>query len=203
MKIYFDNRPLFICNEITPEIEPYTHHKDAFLIDELSLTALGSFIQEMNQQQTHSGIIIHHDLTAAKKAFFKYFEVIQAAGGLVYNEHSEALFILRRGKWDLPKGKLDEGETLEECAIREVEEETGLRKIALANFLLTTYHTYYQDGKQILKESHWYKMEVTGDQELVPQTEEDITQTRWVKKEEWNKLLSNTFPSIKDVLLSL
>lgn len=128
------------------------------------------------------------------------FQIIRAAGGLVFNEQEQALFIFRRGKWDLPKGKLDEGESLEECAVREVEEETGLKGVVLKNFLLTTYHTYRENGKQLLKESHWYRMEVTGKQELKPQTEEDITEIRWAKQDEWTELQKNSYPLIKKVL---
>jgi 8-oxo-dGTP pyrophosphatase MutT (NUDIX family) len=128
------------------------------------------------------------------------FQIIRAAGGLVFNDKGEALFIFRRGKWDLPKGKLDEGESLEQCAVREVQEETGLKNVVLKEFIITTYHTYEEEGKQVLKESHWYRMEVKGKQELIPQTEEDITDIRWVKKEGWTGLMENSFPLIKKVL---
>src|SRR4249919_1544763 len=84
--------------------------------------------------------------------------IIKAGGGLVKNEKKEILFMFRRGKWDLPKGKLDPGESIEECAVREVVEETGLKKVELKHFLVTTYHTYTENGKHILKESHWYNM---------------------------------------------
>lgn len=128
------------------------------------------------------------------------FQIIRAAGGLIFNEKGEALFIFRRGKWDLPKGKLDEDESLEECAVREVEEETGLKNIVLKKFLITTYHTYQEKGRQILKESHWYHMEVKGKQRLTPQTEEDITDIRWAKASEWPELMKNSFTLIKKVL---
>src|SRR5215510_275068 len=98
---------------------------------------------------------------------------IIAAGGLVVNDRDELLMIFRRGKWDLPKGKLDKGESLKDCAIREVEEETGLKNITLGPPLIITYHTYHEGARFILKESHWYKMSVSGQQNLVPQTEED------------------------------
>ncbi len=200
VKIYFGDKPLFLCNEITPEIAPFAHHDDAILIDELSANAIRSMIHEMKLEKIHAGIIVHPDLEALKKAFFKKFDLIQAAGGMVFNGQKEVLFIFRRGKWDLPKGKLDEGESLEQCAIREVEEETGLRNITLNEFMITTWHTYDEYGQHILKESHWYRMQVPDGQLLVPQTEEQITGIRWVKREGWDELMQNTFPSIKDVL---
>ena len=112
----------------------------------------------------------------------------------------EILLIFRRGKWDMPKGKLDKGEKLEDCAIREVEEETGLKKIELISPLTTTYHTYHEGTKFILKESHWYMMNVEGDQILTPQTEEDILELRWVNANDLDKYRKDTFPSIADVL---
>ena len=112
----------------------------------------------------------------------------------------EILMIFRRGKWDLPKGKLDTGETLEDCAIREVEEETGLRNIKLLSPLIITYHTYHEGSKFILKESHWYKMKVTGEQKLIPQTEEDIHEIKWVKKSDLKPYMKNSYPSVVDVL---
>ncbi|HSZ32144.1 MAG TPA: NUDIX domain-containing protein [Puia sp.] len=127
---------------------------------------------------------------------------IQAGGGLVENEQREVLFIFRRGKWDLPKGKLDRGETLEQCAIREVEEETGVRQLQLIRFLLITEHEYVERGKKILKETHWWLMKTKGFQTLIPQMEEDITEIRWIGSANFNLVLQNTYPAIVDVLKS-
>jgi len=200
IKIYFNDKPLFLCDKLDAAIEPFRHHDDAIFIDEFSAPAIKSMIHEMELQKIHAGIFIHSNLEELKKAFWKKFTIIQAAGGLVTNKNNEILMIFRRGKWDLPKGKLDKGETLEQCAVREVAEETGLQNISLQKALVTTYHTYHESGKFILKESHWYKMTTTGKQALAPQAEEDIAEARWVKKTGLPELLKNTFPSIKDVL---
>lgn len=202
IKIYFNDRPLFLCDEIEPVLEPYLHHDDAVFIDEFSVHTVKSMIHEMEKPSIHAGIFLHTDLEELRKAFWKKFTIIQAAGGLVSNSSNEILMIFRRGKWDLPKGKLDEGENLEQCAVREVEEETGITNISLQEHLLTTYHTYHESGKSILKESHWFRMSIGKDQALVPQTEEDIAEARWVKKNKVDELLRNTFPSIKAVLLT-
>jgi 8-oxo-dGTP pyrophosphatase MutT (NUDIX family) len=126
--------------------------------------------------------------------------LIQAAGGMVVNEKGEVLFMFRRGKWDLPKGKLDIGETLEACALREVEEETGVGNLELKKFLLITEHFYKERGKSIKKLSHWYLMGAHSDQELVPQTEEDITELRWIAPADAHIIERNTYPAILDVL---
>ena len=200
LKIYFNDKPLFLCDNIDETIEPYIHHDDAVFIDELDLHTIKTMIHEMQEQEVHAGVFFHPDLNELKKAFWKKFTLIKAAGGLVQNEEKKLLMIFRRGKWDLPKGKIDNGETLEQCAVREVEEETGLTNIELLSPLFTTYHTYHEGSKFILKESYWYNMKVKGKQNLQPQTEEDILEIKWVTTKEAEKLFPECFPSVIDVI---
>jgi 8-oxo-dGTP pyrophosphatase MutT (NUDIX family) len=209
IKIYFNDKPLFLTDEMTEEIQGYAHHDDAILIDEFSHPAVNAMIHEMRREKVHAGIFIHSDLATLKKAFWKKFNLVQAGGGLVNNGAQAWLFMLRRGKWDLPKGKLDAGETLEQCAVREVGEETGLSAVRLDAPLLITYHTYDENGKHILKETHWYRMSVSGSQATIPvpdqriakfQADEAITEIVWADKERVAALIKNTFPSIIDVL---
>lgn len=199
LKIHFNDKPLYLTDSIDKEIEPYVHHDDAVFMDELSAPGINSMIHEMKSQKVHAGVYLYDDLKKLQKAFWKKFVLVKAAGGLVYNEKNQVLIMKRRGRWDLPKGKLDPGESLESCAIREVQEETGLRNVTLKNFLLTTYHTYDESGKHILKESHWYKMEATGDQPLNPQTDEQITEVLWIEPTRISPLLKETFSSIVEV----
>ena len=200
LKIYFNDKPLFLCNEVDEELQPYIHHDDAVFIDELNSHTVKSMIHEIELDRVHAGVFFHPDLEELKKAFYKKFTIVQAAGGLVVNERKEILMIFRRGKWDLPKGKLDKGETLADCAVREVEEETGLQKIKLISPLIITYHTYHEGTKFILKESHWYNMKVSGEQKLIPQTEEGIHEIKWVTTKEAEKLFPECFPSVIDVI---
>jgi 8-oxo-dGTP pyrophosphatase MutT (NUDIX family) len=125
---------------------------------------------------------------------------IVAAGGIVENEEKKILFQFRRGKWDLPKGKLDDGETLEECAVREVEEETGVKNIELGELVGVTSHFYNEKEQEIEKETHWFAMKVFGEQQLVPQVEEDIFELRWVAEHELQDYLKNSFKNIVEII---
>lgn len=129
-------------------------------------------------------------------------KIIQAGGGLVLNSQNEMLFIFRRGFWDLPKGKLDDGETIEACALREVEEETGVGNLLMQGFLGITHHQYFDPylNEEVIKESHWYNMKVKGVPKLIPQTEEDITAIKWVPLNEINDLIADSFVSIKEII---
>ena len=203
IKIYFDEKPLYLCDEVNAQINELVHHDDAVFIDELNSHTVKAMLHEMQNPKVHAGVFYNNDLNELKKAFIKKFTYIQAAGGLVTNEKEDVLLIFRKGKWDLPKGKLEKGEKLDACAIREVEEETGLRDIKIENALSPTYHTYHEGARYILKESNWYKMKTTGEQKLVPQTEEAITDIKWVKPADLKKYLSNTYPSVVEVLQSI
>lgn len=200
LKIYFNDKPLFLCDQIDNSIEPYLRHDDAVFIDELNAHTVNTMIHEMQLEKVHAGVFLHPDLAELKHAFYRKFELIRAGGGLVLNTEGQALLIFRRGKWDLPKGKQDEGETIEECAVREVQEETGLKALSLEKPLPVTYHTYHQGARFILKESYWFLMHTTGIPVLTPQQEEDIQEARWVSKAEVAAYLPQCFPSVKAIL---
>ncbi|MBI5857387.1 MAG: NUDIX domain-containing protein [Sphingobacteriales bacterium] len=200
IKIFFDDKPLYLCDVVDETIEPFIHHDDTVFIDELNTHTVKTMIHEMEQPSVHAGVFYHPDLEELKKSFYKKFTIILAAGGLVQNEKKDVLLIFRRGKWDLPKGKLDKKEKLEDCAIREVEEETGLQNVQLISPLTITYHTYHEGARFILKESHWYKMKVSGEQTLVPQTTEDIHEIKWVPPSGLEKFFKDSYPSVVDVL---
>jgi 8-oxo-dGTP pyrophosphatase MutT (NUDIX family) len=200
IKIYFDNKPLFLCDEVDADLQPYIHHDDAIFIDELNLHTVKSMIHEMQESSVHAGVFFHPDLNELKQSFLKKFTLIKAAGGFVLNENEQVLMMFRRGKWDLPKGKLDKNESAEQAAIRETEEETGLKNITLIAPLVTTYHTYHEGTRYVLKESQWFRMKVNGEQKLIPQTSEQITKLEWVGKDALNEYRKNAFPSVIDVL---
>ena len=128
----------------------------------------------------------------------KYLEV-NAGGGLVTNSKGEFLLIRRSGLWDLPKGHQDPGESLQETALREVEEETGLHNLELGSFIRVTDHTYLRNGQWYLKHTWWYNMYCAQECDLAPQVEEDITEIRWVSKSDLTTFLQHTYPTIVDV----
>ncbi len=144
-------------------------------------------------------LVVSDKLAKDWEDFKRLFILIEAAGGFVLNENKELLCIHRLGKWDLPKGKLEENEQIDECAIREVEEECGIQNLKITSPVFHTYHTYVLRGKSILKRTHWFKM-TTKTQELTPQTEEDITEVIWADEKQLMDVLDNTYPNIKLVL---
>ena len=107
----------------------------------------------------------------------------------------ETLFIFRNEMWDLPKGKIEEGETKEEAGLREVEEECGFTSLELEDFIGTTYHLYTEKNTEVLKISYWYKM-TSNQKDLTPQLEEGITALKWVKQDDLDLVLDNTYPNI-------
>ena len=129
---------------------------------------------------------------------------IIAGGGVVVNEKNQVLFIYRRKKWDLPKGKLDPGEDIKACAIREVMEETGIRDLTIGNLIIVTTHSYEENGLNLQKETHWFEMKAStvDNSTLTPQLEEDIEKIEWVSLENLEEYLSETYTTIQQVLNS-
>ncbi len=137
--------------------------------------------------------------------FKEMFTKIYAAGGIVSNESSEILFIFRLGRWDLPKGKIEIGESLEEAAKREVEEECGLKELKIKQYINTTYHIYTErNGKKTLKVTNWFTMDYFGKDMPIPQIEEGITNASWKAKDViLNDIFPNTFQNIKLILTEI
>ena len=145
--------------------------------------------------------VLCNDAKAFLKTVSKSVMLIEAAGGLVRNEHDEYLFIYRQDKWDLPKGKIEKFERTKVAAVREVEEECGIKVGNLDEKICKTYHAYVSRGEVVLKKTHWFKMRCKGQDKLKPQKEEGITDVRWFKKDQIGTIADNTFSSIMDVLV--
>jgi isopentenyldiphosphate isomerase len=157
-------------------------------------------LQGLFKNQEIQAVNIHPK--AALKSFFKHFNKIKTAGGLVYHSESDSyLWIRRLGLWDLPKGKIERGESSKDAAIREIREECGLTgKLDLKHRICSTYHVYEFKNKSILKKNNWYYLEYEGDLNTKPQVEESITDVLWIKKEDFKNCLSQTYPSIQEVI---
>ena len=129
----------------------------------------------------------------------KMFKIIKAGGGVVQNSNKEILFIYRMKKWDLPKGKLDKGETIKECAKREVEEETKV-KVECGSKIISTWHTYTRNKKFILKKTTWFKMRSVDDSKMKPQKKEKIEKVEWMKDSSVEDILLNSYKTLNHVM---
>ena len=131
--------------------------------------------------------------------FCSKYKIVNAAGGIVFND-TKLLMIFRNGLWDLPKGKVEPDENLKECAIREVEEETGVKDLTIKGKEIISYHIYSTEFEDILKKTTWYIMNTKYDEKLIPQIDEGIEKVSWVSIQEINHKLNNSFKSIEDII---
>jgi 8-oxo-dGTP pyrophosphatase MutT (NUDIX family) len=153
-------------------------------------------IQKLTNKDLKGVNLYSTDIENDWKSFCTNMKVIPAAGGLVLNSKNEVLFIYRNGVWDLPKGWIEKGETIETAAIREVEEECGIFNLKLIKPLETTYHIYFHKGIK-LKQTYWFLMTSDYQKELIPQIEEGITQVAFKNETETEEVLKNTYENIK------
>ncbi len=143
--------------------------------------------------------ITGEDVPMMWRKFRKNYKLVNAGGGVVRNEKNKILFIYRHGKWDLPKGKVEDFEEIEDTAIREVQEECGIENLVCHGHLTDTYHTYGTPDSRKLKKTSWFRM-YSEDKELIPQRAEGITKIKWIKEEKLEKVFSNTYGNIWDVV---
>jgi 8-oxo-dGTP pyrophosphatase MutT (NUDIX family) len=144
--------------------------------------------------------LYHPDIERLFREFSQLFRIVEAAGGIVYNTRNEVLLIHRLGFWDLPKGKIDAGESPEQAALREVREETGLQEVVSEGFSTTTYHCYRErDKRRVFKPSHWFWMRTT-EENLHPQTEENIELAVWMSLNAFFEQGLEAYESIRDIL---
>ena len=160
-------------------------------------------LESLEETVSHPGFIyLTANPSVSWQLFISHCTLIEAAGGLVKNEKDEYLIIFRKGKYDLPKGKLDFDETPEQAAVREVGEECGITGIEIVSPLEKSFHTYIHKKKRMLKKTHWFLMDAQS-QVLTPQLEEDIENAAWMTIDQIkNTVLQNTYGSIADVLRS-
>lgn len=190
-KVFIYDKPVLIANksQFQGSFEQFSNNSS---IDEI--------ISALEKENSIGAEVVVEDTQSYFKTFSQYFKFIIAAGGTVFNKKNELLVIYRLDKWDLPKGKLEKGEDIPTCAVREVEEECNVDGLTIIKELESTYHCYYHKKKWVLKRTYWFEMKTEFDGELIPQTEEGISKVEWLAKSDWNIITDNTYNSIKEVI---
>lgn len=200
-KIYYNNKPLVYTNAAAQYLKKYPV-SIGYLFLKGSNTDNLSLAQNHLKDAGSSGVLIEdNDIQAFQELLQESFTPITAAGGVVSSPGNKTLMIYRHGKWDLPKGKLEDGEDIQECARREVMEETGLPKnIEVGQEICRTYHVYSYKSTQVLKTTYWFRMTVNKEYLLSPQEEEDILKAVWIEEKDLPGCVLQTWNTVKEVL---
>jgi len=192
-KVFVNEKKLLLSKQ-SENLEKTIGYENAMTL-EIALDLLeNTSVKELN--------VFGEDIYGIWAEFRSLFRIIEAAGGVVNNPDGDTLFIRRLGKWDLPKGKMEKGESREESAVREIEEETGLRDVELVRFINTTFHIYVErNGDKVLKCTHWFEMNFSGEDTSKPQTEEGITEVAWKNTAQIeDEVFPSTFKNIKLII---
>ena len=188
--------------------EVFVNERPLILTDKIVEPGDGRYFM-MNRQEVRNAVnalrknklprayLYHPNGEDLVKKLAEYIPRVVAAGGVVTNKKGKVQFIYRKDKWDLPKGIIKKNETLEACAVREVQEETGVQNLVIENFLRTTYHIFKQNGKLKLKEVHWYAMTTDYEGELVGDVGEGIEKVRWKGPRKIREALENSYLNIR------
>ena len=188
-KVFVNDKPLFLTNEIKKETD--------FKFFLLESTDINQIIINFFQNKIQQAYLYHPDEKEIMKTLKAKIPVNKAGGGLVYNKNGAVLFIFRNGKWDLPKGGIEKGELIEDTAIREVEEETGVTGLKITAKLQKTYHVFKRNGRYKLKITHWYEMKTDFEGTPTGQIEEGIEKVAWLNPNEIEEALKNSYENIK------
>jgi ADP-ribose pyrophosphatase YjhB (NUDIX family) len=187
--IFYNEVPILLTDTLDKLSEDSFFYKDDITIE--------SVLKIVKSNKFDVIYVYHEDIKLLWKEFKWFFKIKKAAGGLVKNQQKETLFIYRFEKWDLPKGKIEKGESKKEAAIREVEEECGMTGLKIQKKLQKTYHIFQRKGREVLKITYWYSMETDYDGTLSPQIEEGITDAVFKSDTEVYEALKNTYRNIK------
>jgi len=188
-KVFVNDKPIILTTEVIEE----KNFKNYLL----KSVKIGKVIKELRKPSIKEVHLIGKKEEKLLKNFFKKLPKVIAGGGKVYNDKGEILFIFRNGKWDLPKGRVDGRETIEAAALREVEEETGVKDLEIIRPLEITYHIFKRNGRHRIKVTHWFEMKTAYDGDLRPEEIEGITNVEWLNEEQAQKALENSYANIK------
>lgn len=187
--IYVGNKPIYLTTNPQPT--------EGFKTYKLGSVNLPRIIRKLNRTDLEGVFLIHKNEDKLLKKFLKHLPNVIAGGGKVFNDKKEILFIYRNNKWDLPKGKIEKGESIEETAIREVEEETKVKNLKITKPLPTTYHIFKRNGRYKIKITYWFEMTTDYDGKLKPQIKEGITKVKWKGKNKTKEALLNSYANIR------
>jgi ADP-ribose pyrophosphatase YjhB (NUDIX family) len=191
-KVFVNDKPIVLTTVVSKE----TDFKNYLL----KSVKIGKVIKDLNKSSIKEVRLIGKNEDKLLKKFLKKLPKVIAGGGKVYNDKGDILFIFRNGKWDLPKGKIDGKETIEAAALREVEEETGVKDLKIIKPLETTYHIFKRNGRHRIKITKWFEMHSSYAGELVPEEIEGITKVEWFNPEQTQKALENSYANIKELM---
>ena len=200
-KVYINNKEIiFTNNEFTGNNTDYdADTKKTY--DKPTVNDVKKIISDfVLNEKLQTLFLVSPDPKSLFREFRKDYKLVKAAGGIVRDNNNRVLVIFRRGKWDLPKGKIDKDERRKHAALREVREETGLDALLIVRSYDKTYHVYTEKNAQILKKTYWYEMAAVTSEPLKPQAEEDITDIRWFEPDELGEVFKNTFTLIQRLL---
>ena len=196
-KIYFESKFILITDR------PIQLSENQLIVDAENVSEIiliESVKNSIQQPEQNNLILVSKNVEETFQKIKTAFIFIEAAGGLIKNGDNY-LFIHRLNKWDLPKGKLDKGESKEHAAIRECEEECGISDLEILAELQSTYHIYHYKNVLALKITYWFLMRTSYSRTLIPQTEEHIDKAEWMNKEQIkNMVVKKTYPSVLDVI---
>ena len=169
--------------------------ENSFLLTSITLNEI------LKKVRKHKKIFLYHPKKSELlKVFKSKIKVIFASGGIVKNDNNQILFIYRRGKWDLPKGKAEKGESIRETAVREVIEETGIEKLKIDKYFSNTFHIVRNNKKYFLKETSWFLMSSNFKGKLKPQLNEGIKSVKWKTFDDAKKIKKKTYGNISIIL---
>lgn len=188
-KVFVNDKPLFLTNQVQKETD-----FQLFLLESIDIKDL---IIKIFKNKVDKAFLYHPDEKEMLKKLKSKIPVEKAGGGLVYNTKGEVLFIFRNNKWDLPKGGIEKGEEIEDTAIREVEEETGVKGLTIVNKLDKTYHIFKRNGRYKLKITHWFEMRTKYTGPLQAQADEGIDKVEWKSADQVQAALKNSYENIK------
>ena len=188
-KVFVEDKPIIL----TTVVEKETNFKNYLL----NTVNIGKVIKELNKATVNEIRLIHKNKDKLLKKFLKKLPNVIAGGGKVFNDKNEVLFIYRNDKWDLPKGKAEGKESIEETAIREVTEETGVTGLEITKPIETTYHIFKRNGRYKIKVTYWFEMKTAYNGKLIAQEKEGITKVKWLNHEQVDEALTNSYSNIK------